>query len=35
MEGTIDDTLVEYNCTSTWLVWAERDQTGVQYSAAE
>jgi len=27
--------MVEFNCTSTWLVWAERDQTGVQYSAAE
>ena len=20
--------MVEFNCTSTWLVWAERDQTG-------
>jgi len=27
--------MVEFNCTSTWLVWAERDQTGAQYSAAE
>jgi len=27
--------VVEFNCTSTWLVWAERDQTVVQYSAAE
>jgi len=27
--------MVEFNCTSTWLVWAERNQTGVQYSAAE
>jgi len=27
--------MVEFNCTSTWLVWAQRDQTGVQYSAAE
>jgi len=27
--------MVEFNCTSTWLVWAEHDQTGVQYSAAE
>jgi len=27
--------IVEFNCTSTRLVWAERDQTGVQYSAAE
>jgi len=26
--------MVEFNCTSTWLVWAERDQTWVQYSAA-
>jgi len=26
--------MVEFNCTSTWLVWAERDQTGTQYSAA-
>jgi len=25
--------MVEFNCTSTRLVWAERDQTGVQYSA--
>jgi len=22
--------IVEFNCTSTWLVWAEPDQTGVQ-----
>jgi len=27
--------MVEFNGTSTWLVWAERDQTGAQYSAAE
>jgi len=27
--------MVELNCTSAWLVWAEHDQTGVQYSAAE
>jgi len=27
--------MVEYNCTSTWLVWAESDQIGAQYSAAE
>jgi len=27
--------MVEFSCTSTWLVWAERDQTGAQYSAAE
>jgi len=27
--------MVEFNCTSTRLVWAERDQTGAQYSAAE
>jgi len=27
--------IVEFNCTSTWLVWAECDQTGVQYSAAD
>jgi len=27
--------MVEFNCTSTWLGWAEREQTGVQYSAAE
>jgi len=27
--------MVEFNCTSTWLVWAQRDQTGAQYSAAE
>jgi len=27
--------IVEFNCTSTWLVWAERDQTGAQHSAAE
>jgi len=27
--------MVEFNCTSIWLVWAERDQTGAQYSAAE
>jgi len=27
--------MVEFNCTSTWLVWAEHDQTGAQYSAAE
>jgi len=27
--------MVEFNCISTWVVWAERDQTGVQYSAAE
>ena len=27
--------MVEFNCTSTGHVWAERDQTGVQYSAAE
>jgi len=26
--------MVDFNCTSTWLVWAERDQTGAQYSAA-
>ena len=26
--------IVEFNCKSTWLVWAERDQTGAQYSAA-
>ena len=26
---------VEFNCTSTWLVWAERDHTRVQFSAAE
>ena len=24
--------MVEFNCTSTRLVWAERDQTGAQYS---
>ena len=23
--------MVEFDCTSTWLVWAERDQTGAQY----
>ena len=27
--------MVEFNCTSTRLVWAECDQTGAQYSAAE
>jgi len=27
--------MVEFNCTSTGLVWAERDQSGAQYSAAE
>jgi len=27
--------MVEFNCTSTRLVWAQRDQTGAQYSAAE
>ena len=27
--------MVEFNCTSTRLVWAEHDQTGAQYSAAE
>jgi len=27
--------MVEFNYTSTWLVWAERDQTGGQYSAAD
>ena len=27
--------MVEFNCTLTWLVWIERDQTGEQYSAAE
>jgi len=27
--------MVEFNCRSTWLVWAERDQTGAQYSAVE
>jgi len=27
--------MVEFNCTSTWLVWADRDQTGAQYSADE
>ena len=27
--------MVEFNCTSTRLVWAESDQTGAQYSAAE
>jgi len=27
--------MVDFNCTSTRLVWAQRDQTGVQYSAAE
>jgi len=27
--------MVEFNCTSTWPVWAEHDQTGAQYSAAE
>ena len=27
--------MVEFNCTSTRLVRAERDQTGAQYSAAE
>jgi len=27
--------MVEFNCTSTWLVWAEHDQTGAQYSAAD
>jgi len=27
--------MVEFNCTSTWLVWAQRDQTGAQYSAAK
>ena len=27
--------MVEFNCTLTWLVWAERDQTGAQYCAAE
>ena len=24
--------MVEFNCISTWLVWAKRDQTGAQYS---
>jgi len=27
--------MVEFNCTSTRLVWAPRDQTEAQYSAAE
>jgi len=27
--------IVEFNCTSTWPVWAERDQTGAQYCGAE
>ena len=25
----------EFNCTLTWLVWVERNQTGAQYFAAE
>jgi len=27
--------MVELNCTSTWLVWADRDQTEARYSAGE
>ena len=27
--------MAEFNCTLNWLVWAELDQTGAQYSAAE
>jgi len=35
LESTEMRCMVEFNCTSTRLVWAERDQSGVQYSAAE
>jgi len=37
VERSVPETrrMVEFNCTSTWLVWAQRDQTGAQYSAAE